>query len=238
MMPDFATSGSKAIPATTSSGAANGVSRREVMLHGLLAATAIGVGGWAEKDAGAGTLRVSSTGKDEGDFALLLRAAGIRPDMDVRYSNFDSSNLVVEALNGGSLDYGTMSEIPPVFAAASTIHSFKQIAVAHNDVNGQALLVPKGSRIQALVDLKGKRVAYAARGRRDGFTGMMAIHPSQIAIINAAFSPDAEAVAGAEAIVAAFAASPSSGALQLGERMIDAPHLRQAMAILDRRTNL
>lgn len=79
--------------------------------------------------------------------------------------------------------------------------------------------------------------AYAARGNRDGFTGMMAIHPAQVAIINAAFTPDAEAIARAEAIVAAFTASPGAGALQLDGRMIDAPHLRQAMAILGRRGN-
>ena len=76
--------------------------------------------------------------------------------------------------------------------------------------------------------------AYAARGARDGFTGMMAIHPAQVAAINAAFSPDAAAVAAAERIVAAFAAHPGVGALQLDGRMIDAPHLKQALALLAR----
>ena len=76
--------------------------------------------------------------------------------------------------------------------------------------------------------------AYAARGARDGFTGMMAIHPKQVAAINAAFTPDAATLAHAEAIVAAFAAAPDAGALQLDGRMIDAPHLRQAQAIVDR----
>ncbi len=76
--------------------------------------------------------------------------------------------------------------------------------------------------------------AYAARGARDGFTGMMAIHPAQVAIINAAFTPDGAALAQARAIVAAFAANPGAGALQLDGRMIDAPHLKQAQAILGR----
>ncbi len=76
--------------------------------------------------------------------------------------------------------------------------------------------------------------AYAARGARDGFTGMMAIHPAQVAIINAAFTPDGAALAQARAIVAAFAANPGAGALQLDGRMIDAPHLKQAQAILAR----
>ncbi len=85
----------------------------------------------------------------------------------------------------------------------------------------------------AIKDLAGLS-AYAARGARDGFTGMMAVHPAQVAAINAAFSPTADALAEAERIVAAFAAHPGAGALQLDGRMIDAPHLKQARALLAR----
>ncbi|MGB3844472.1 CoA ester lyase [Sphingopyxis sp. YF1] len=74
--------------------------------------------------------------------------------------------------------------------------------------------------------------AYAARARRDGFTGMMAIHPSQVAPINAAFTPAADEVAQAQAIVDAFAANPGAGVLQIDGKMIDAPHLKQARHIL------
>ena len=74
--------------------------------------------------------------------------------------------------------------------------------------------------------------AYAARAARDGFTGMMALHPAQVAAINAAFTPSAEAVARAQAIVDAFAANPGAGALQIDGRMVDAPHLKQARRIL------
>jgi sulfonate transport system substrate-binding protein len=106
-------------------------------------------------------LRASIVGKGEGDVSLLLRTAGLKPDgFKVDYSRFQGGNLVVEALNGGSLDYGGISEIPPVFAAASTTQSFKQIAVVHGDVNNQVILVPKGSKIESLHDLKGKRVGY------------------------------------------------------------------------------
>ncbi|MDH7640118.1 HpcH/HpaI aldolase/citrate lyase family protein [Sphingomonas oryzagri] len=73
---------------------------------------------------------------------------------------------------------------------------------------------------------------YAGRAARDGFTGMMAIHPAQIAPINAAFTPSEQAVAHARAVVAAFAANPGAGALQLDGRMIDAPHLKQARRTL------
>ena len=74
--------------------------------------------------------------------------------------------------------------------------------------------------------------AYAARGRRDGFTGMMAIHPSQVAVINAAFTPSAEERVHAQKIVDLFAANPGAGALQLDGRMVDAPHLKAAKALL------
>ena len=76
--------------------------------------------------------------------------------------------------------------------------------------------------------------AYAARARRDGFTGMMAIHPAQVAIINAAFTPSAQDIAHARAIIDAFAENPGAGALMLDGRMIDAPHLKQAQAVLAR----
>ena len=74
--------------------------------------------------------------------------------------------------------------------------------------------------------------AYAARARRDGFTGMMAIHPSQVEPINAAFTPSADEAARAQAIVDAFAANPGAGVLQVDGKMVDAPHLKQARHIL------
>lgn len=73
---------------------------------------------------------------------------------------------------------------------------------------------------------------YAARGRRDGFTGMLAIHPTQVAVINDAFTPSAAEVAHAQAVVDAFAANPGAGALQLDGKMIDAPHLKSARRLL------
>lgn len=75
---------------------------------------------------------------------------------------------------------------------------------------------------------------YAETAARDGFAGMMAIHPSQVPIINAAFTPSPEAVAHAQAIVDAFEVNPGAGVLQVGGKMVDAPHLKQARRILDR----
>ncbi|HMJ93794.1 MAG TPA: CoA ester lyase [Allosphingosinicella sp.] len=83
----------------------------------------------------------------------------------------------------------------------------------------------------AFRDLEGL-AAYAARGRRDGFTGMMAIHPAQVPVINAAFTPSEAEVAHARAVVEAFEASPEAGVLALDGRMIDRPHLLQAQRTL------
>jgi citrate lyase subunit beta / citryl-CoA lyase len=83
----------------------------------------------------------------------------------------------------------------------------------------------------AFRDLDGL-AAYAARARRDGFTGMMAIHPDQVPVINSAFTPSEAEVAHARAIVAAFEANPGAGALSLDGRMIDRPHLVQAQRTL------
>lgn len=107
-----------------------------------------------------GPLRVGITGKGENDLELLFRHAGITPSYPVHYTRFQSGHLAVEAMNSGALDLGGMSEIPPVFAAASTVQSFKEIAVYHGDVNNQVVLVPKGSPIQSIADLKGKKVGY------------------------------------------------------------------------------
>lgn len=74
--------------------------------------------------------------------------------------------------------------------------------------------------------------AYVARARRDGFAGMMAIHPAQIAVINQGFTPTDAEIEQARAVIAAFSANPGMGALKLEGKMIDRPHLLQAERIL------
>jgi citrate lyase subunit beta/citryl-CoA lyase len=74
--------------------------------------------------------------------------------------------------------------------------------------------------------------------RRDGFTGKMAIHPGQVAIINEVFTPSAEAVKRAEAVIAAFADNPGAGTVGVGGVMHDRPHLERARQLLARAKNL
>jgi citrate lyase subunit beta / citryl-CoA lyase len=74
----------------------------------------------------------------------------------------------------------------------------------------------------------------AAAARREGFTGKLAIHPDQVPVINAAFTPSADEIAHARAIVDAFEAQPDAGVLSVGGRMVDRPHLIQARSVLRR----
>jgi citrate lyase subunit beta/citryl-CoA lyase len=76
--------------------------------------------------------------------------------------------------------------------------------------------------------------AEAIEARRDGFTAKMAIYPAQVAVINEVFTPAAEEIAKAQAIVQAFADSPSSGVVAIGGVMYDRPHLTRAERLLAR----
>ncbi|MGH8254464.1 MAG: HpcH/HpaI aldolase/citrate lyase family protein [Steroidobacteraceae bacterium] len=76
--------------------------------------------------------------------------------------------------------------------------------------------------------------ASCERARRDGFTGKLAIHPDQVAIINECFAPSAAELAQARRIVELFAAHPGAAALSFDGRMVDIPHLRLAEKTLAR----
>ncbi|SFP69907.1 HpcH/HpaI aldolase/citrate lyase family protein [Sphingomonas rubra] len=131
-------------------------------------------------------------------------------------------------------------DLPAAIGAATSREADGRYTAPYEMVRSLALFGAHAAGVPAIEtvypdfrDLDGL-AAYAARGRRDGFTGMMAIHPAQVAVINAAFTPSAEEVAHARAIVDLFAAHPGAGALQLDGRMVDAPHLKQARALLAR----
>lgn len=101
------------------------------------------------------------------------------------------------------------------------------------------LLTARASNVQPIdtlyanfKDAQGLQVD-AARARRDGFTGKIAIHPDQVDVINAAFTPSAAEVARAAQIVSAFEQRPDAGVLSLDGEMLDRPHLVQAQRILD-----
>jgi citrate lyase subunit beta/citryl-CoA lyase len=73
--------------------------------------------------------------------------------------------------------------------------------------------------------------------RRDGFIGKMAIHPAQVAVINEVFTPSAAEIAKAQAVIAAFAATPGVGVVGIDGLMYDRPHLERAKRLLARASN-
>lgn len=68
--------------------------------------------------------------------------------------------------------------------------------------------------------------------RQEGFSGRLAIHPAQVAIINECFTPSPAEVDHAQEVLAAFAANPGAGTVGLGGKMIDIPHRKQAERIV------
>lgn len=64
--------------------------------------------------------------------------------------------------------------------------------------------------------------------RAEGFSGRIAIHPDQVAIINESFVPSEDEVTFARKVVSAFEAAPDVGTLSLDGKMLDIPHLNQA----------
>lgn len=80
-------------------------------------------------------------------------------------------------------------------------------------------------------DLDGLKVR-AEQVRRDGFAGMLAIHPAQVDVINAAFTPSTEELAHAQMVVDLFAANPGVGTIGHEGGMLDRPHLSRAQQLL------
>ncbi len=68
--------------------------------------------------------------------------------------------------------------------------------------------------------------------RKSGFTGKLAIHPDQVLPIHAGFAPEAQEIEHAQRIVDAFAQAQGAGAVQLDGKMVDKPHLTQALRLL------
>ena len=135
------------------------LTRRGALRGAVLAAPALLLAGRGSARAQAGvTLRAAQY--KAGD-QILLNLSGQDRDRSyqVAWSEFGSGNLMVEAVNAGAIDLAYGSEIPPAFAAASGAR-IRVIAVIRGDVNEQVVLVPKGSTVRSIADLKGRRVGY------------------------------------------------------------------------------
>jgi citrate lyase subunit beta/citryl-CoA lyase len=108
--------------------------------------------------------------------------------------------------------YALARALTLIGAAAAGVGAIDAAFADHRDVEGLA--------------------AEARAARRDGFAAKLAIHPGQVAIINAVFTPSAEAIARAKAVVAAFAAAPSAASVLLDGERLDLAHWTRAKATL------
>lgn len=81
------------------------------------------------------------------------------PPYDVNYITIEGGNMVLNAYKAGAMDYAFMSQIPPLFAAQSD-SPLRLIAAVQGDLSNSGLLVPSGSKITSIAELRGKKVAY------------------------------------------------------------------------------
>ncbi|MFC5354475.1 ABC transporter substrate-binding protein [Azospirillum himalayense] len=140
-----------------------GIGRRSLLRGAAGACGALALGGLpAPSRAASGptpetVLRIADYKALDG---LALEASGQLPTpFRSQFAEFGSGNLIVEAINAGSIDVGSSSEIPPAFGIAAGAR-LSIVAVVKDDVNWQVVLVPPDSPIRSVADLKGKRVGY------------------------------------------------------------------------------
>jgi citrate lyase subunit beta/citryl-CoA lyase len=129
-----------------------------------------------------------------------------------------------------SADLGAESNRLPDGAYASPYRLARDLTLLGATAAG---VTPIDSVFTNFRDGEGLR-AEALAARRDGFWAKMAIHPAQIPIINEVFTPTAEALDRARAILAAFDAAPGAGVIALDGEMLDRPHQLRAERILAR----
>jgi sulfonate transport system substrate-binding protein len=136
------------------------LSRRQVLAAGLTTAALVGSPlVFAQKPA-----RVLRVGHQKG-WLSLLKARGtlekrLAPlGVAVTWTEFNAGPVQLEALNVGAIDFGDVGEAPPIFAqAAGAPLVYAGATVPRPKL--EAVIVPKGSPIKTVADLKGKKIAY------------------------------------------------------------------------------
>ena len=110
---------------------------------------------------GKGSLTLN-VGDQKGGSEAVLRAAGELKNLDykIKWSTFTSGPPLLEAVNAKAVDIGGVGNTPPVFAAGAG-SKIKVVAAWHGTSEGDAILVPKDSKLAAPQQLKGKSIAVA-----------------------------------------------------------------------------
>jgi sulfonate transport system substrate-binding protein len=95
---------------------------------------------------------------------VLLKASGslekrLAPlHVEVQWTEFPAGPQLLEGLNVGSIDFGTVGEAPPIFAQAAGA-DLVYIGNEPAAPAAEAVIVPKNSPIKSVAELKGKKVA-------------------------------------------------------------------------------
>jgi citrate lyase subunit beta/citryl-CoA lyase len=127
-------------------------------------------------------------------------------------------------------------DLAAALGAATNRDENSEFLFIHRMVRAMVLIAAKAAGVDAIETLHAdfrdaKGLERAARlAQREGFSGMLAIHPDQVDVINAAFTPSAADVEHARKVVAAFASG--AGVASLDGKMLDQPHLKQAKHVL------
>jgi sulfonate transport system substrate-binding protein len=98
----------------------------------------------------------------------LLQAAGLlhKLPFTVKFADFTSGPPILEAMSSGSVDVAGVGDAPPIFAAAGGA-KIAIVGARRNNPKAAALLLPKGSSITSIQQLKGKRIAVAQGSSAD-----------------------------------------------------------------------
>jgi sulfonate transport system substrate-binding protein len=94
----------------------------------------------------------------------LLEASGLLSSLPfkISWSDFTSGPPILEAASSGSVDIGGVGDAPPVFAASGgegvVVVGAREVPSGDQD----AVIVPKGSSITSISQLKGKKIAYGS----------------------------------------------------------------------------
>jgi sulfonate transport system substrate-binding protein len=110
---------------------------------------------------GSGSLTLN-VGDQKGGSEAILRAAGELKNINykIKWSTFTSGPPLLEAVNAGAVDIGGVGNTPPVFAAGADSR-ITVVAAFHGTSKGDAILVPKDSKLSKPEELKGRSVAVA-----------------------------------------------------------------------------
>jgi sulfonate transport system substrate-binding protein len=132
--------------------------------------------------------------KARGTLEKRLAAQGI----DVKWTEFPAGPVLLEGLNVGSIDFGTVGEAPPIFAQAAGAN-LVYVANEPPAPLSEAIVVPKASTVKTVADLKGKKVVLN-KGSNVHYLLVRALEKAGLDYkdINAVYLPPADARAAFE----------------------------------------